>query len=163
MKIQPRMALALAAVLALAGAAGCKHSGMAVSSSGQVIDVEINAPESLPDSAETQELTINIANRGVNKLSGGLGVDVEMPNELIVLSQTQSPGVTWTERVTGAGTKLYHYEVNEIDVGSRAEVTYHVRTAFGALDRTGDIKVTVQADQLPGGTLVETKFIRLSR
>jgi hypothetical protein len=162
MSNQWKTALALVSVLALGGFTACKHSGMAVSSSGQVIGIEIHAPEHLADTAETQELKVVVANRGVNKLSA-FGFDVEMPTELVVLSQTQSPGVTWTERVTGAGTKLYHYEVNEISVGSKAEVRYHVRTAFGTLDRTGDIKVTAYSDELPGDQLVETKFIRLSR
>ncbi len=162
MNTKSRLALALVGALALAGTAACKHSGVAVSSSGQVVSIDIQAPEHLADSTETKELKIDIANRGVNKLSQ-FGFDVEMPNELVVLSQTQSPGVTWTERVTGAGTKLYHYEVNEIAVGSRAEVSYHVRAAFGTLERTGDIRVTAYSDELPGDKLVETKFIRLSK
>jgi hypothetical protein len=161
MKFNSKFALALVAVLAIGGFA-CKHSGVAVASGGQVVGIDIDAPETLADSSETQELKITIANRGVNKL-GGFGFDVEMPNELIVLSQTQSPGVTWTERVTSGGTKLYHYEVNEISVGSRAEVRYHVRSAFGTRDRTGDIKVTAYSDQLPNGQLVETQFVRLAR
>jgi hypothetical protein len=162
MKVNQRLALALVAVLAVGGFAACKHSGVGVSTGGQIVGIEIDAPGSLADSSETQELKVAIRNSGVNKL-GGFGFDVEMPNELVVLSQTQSPGVTWTERVTSGGTKLYHYEVNEISVGSRAEVRYHVRTAFGSLDRTGDIKVTAYSDQLPDGQLVETKFIRLAR
>ncbi|HSN69137.1 MAG TPA: hypothetical protein VLV48_07825 [Thermoanaerobaculia bacterium] len=162
MKVNHKLALALVAVLALGGFSACKHSGVGVSSGGQIVGIDIDAPETLADSSETQELKISIRNSGVSRL-GGFGFDVEMPNELVVLSQTQSPGVTWTERVTSGGTKLYHYEVNEISVGSRAEVRYHVRTAFGSLDRTGDIKVTAHSDQLPEGSLVETKFIRLSR
>ncbi|HEY0591728.1 MAG TPA: hypothetical protein VGF40_08165 [Thermoanaerobaculia bacterium] len=162
MKIKTRVAFALVAALALVGPVACKHSGIAVSSSGQIIDIEIDAPESLAESAETEEMKVEIANRGVNKLSQ-FGFDVEMPNELVVLSQTQSPGVIWTERVTGSGTKLYHYEVNEIAVGSRAEVRYHVRAAFGSLERTGDIKVTAYSEDLPGDKLVETQFIRLAK
>lgn len=162
MNTKGRVAVVLVAALALVGPVACKHSGVAVSSSGQVIDIEIDTPGSLADSAETEELKVEIANRGVNKLSQ-FGFDVEMPSELVVLSQTQSPGVTWTERITGSGTKLYHYEVNEISVGSRAEVRFHVRTAFGSLDRTGDIKVTAYSDDLPGDKLVETKFIRLAK
>lgn len=161
MKINYRLALALIAVMALGGFAACKHSGVAVSGGGRIVDIEIDAPETLADSSETQGLKVTISNRGVRQL-GGFGFDVEMPNELIVLSQTQSPDVTWTERVSAGGTKLYHYEVNEISVGSRAEVNYHVRTAFGSLDRTGDIKVTAYSDELPEGHLIETKFIRLS-
>lgn len=151
----------LVAVLSLTGFA-CKHSGVAVSSSGQIVGIDIDAPDTLTEGSETKELKVTISNNGVNKLSQ-FGFDVEMPNELVVLSQTQSPGVTWTERITGAGTKLYHYEVNEVAVGSRAEVSYHVRTAFGTSDRTGDIRVTAYSEDLPGDKLVETKFIRLAR
>jgi hypothetical protein len=162
MKRPYKLALMLVAVMALGSFAACKHSGVAMASGGQLVGIDIHAPTTLADSSETQELKVVISNRGVNRLRG-FGFDVEMPNELIVLSQTQSPGVTWTERVTAGGTKLYHYEVNEIAVGSKAEVRYHVRTAFGTLERTGDIKVTAYSEQLPGGRLIETKFIRLAR
>lgn len=152
----------LAAVVILAaGLAACKHSGVAVSKGGQIIAIDIDAPSTLGEGIESKALNIKIANNGVNKLSS-LSFDVIMPTELIVVSQTQSPGVTWTERVTAGGEKLYHYTVNEIGVGSRARVNYHVRTAFGTRDRTGDIKVTAYSDQLPGDRLIETKSISLN-
>lgn len=162
MKRSIHLALVATAIVALAGLGACKHSGVAVAKGGQVIALDIHAPSQLAESAETQALEVRIANRGVNKLSD-LEFTVEMPTELVVLSQTQSPGVTWTERVTAGGTKHYHYTVNEVAAGSRARATYHVRTAFGTRDQTGDIKVTAWSSQLPGDRLIETKFIRLAR
>lgn len=154
--------VALAAVVILAaGLAACKHSGIAVSKGGQIIAIDIDAPKTLGEGVESQALNIKIANNGVNNLSN-LSFDVIMPTELIVVSQTQSRGVTWTERVTAGGEKLYHYTVDEVPVGDRARVNYHVRTAFGTRDRTGDIKVTAYSDQLPGDRLIETKSIRLN-
>lgn len=151
-------AVALAAVTLL-GLGACKSSGVAVAQGGQIVEAKIEVPTDLSE-GQTENLEVTIANVGVNKLTG-LSFDVEMPTELIVLSQTQSPGVTWTERITAGGTKLYHYEVNEVAAGSRAEVRYHVRAAFAGRDRTGDLKVTAYSDQLPGDQLVETKFIKL--
>lgn len=158
-----KTATALAAVMLLAGGfAACKHSGVAVAKGGQIINIDIDTPSSLGEGIESKALTVEISNRGVSKLSR-LSFDVVMPTELIVVSQTNSPGVTWTERVTAGGEKLYHYTVDEISVGSNAKVNYHVRTAFTARDRTGDIKVTAYSDQLPGDRLIETKFIRLNQ
>ncbi|MGH9457650.1 MAG: hypothetical protein ACRD2J_08430 [Thermoanaerobaculia bacterium] len=156
-----KLVCVLTSILALASLGACKHSGVAVASGGQIINIEIDAPNELAENFETEELEVEIANVGVNKLAD-LEFTVEMPTEIVVLSQTQSPGVTWTERVTVGGTKLYHYVVNEVDAGSQARVNYHVRTAFGARDRTGDIKVTAWSDQLPGDRLIETEFIRLA-
>lgn len=154
---------AIAAVMILAtGLASCKHSGVAVSKGGQIVNIDIKAPTTLGEGIESKALVVEISNRGVNKVDD-LSFDVVMPTELIVVSQTHSPGVTWTERVTAGGQKLYHYTVDEIGIGSRAKVEYHVRTAFGNSERTGDIKVTAYSDQLPGDTLIETKFIRLGR
>ena len=162
MKRTINLSLALVAALAIAGLTGCKHSGVAVAKGGQVINIDIDAPTRLAESAETQSLEIKIGNVGVSKLSR-LEFTVEMPNELVVISQTQSPGVTWTTRASSGNQKIYHYTVDEVSVGSRARVTYHVRTAFGSRERTGDIKVTAWSDQLPGDRLIETKFIELAR
>lgn len=151
----------LTALLVVAGLTACKSSGTAVSDEGHIINVDIAAPHSLPE-GQTDAMTVEIANRGFNKLQE-FEFDVEMPIELIVVSQTQSPGVDWTERVTESGTKLYRYEVNEINVGGKAEVRFHVRTAFGASDRTGDIRVTAHSEELPGGRLVQSKNILLAR
>ncbi|HVR44205.1 MAG TPA: hypothetical protein VMS56_12265 [Thermoanaerobaculia bacterium] len=154
---------ALIAAMALAMTLGaCKHSGVAVASGGQIINIDIDAPRTLTESEETKQLEIEIANRGVSKLSR-LNFDVIMPVELIVQSQTQSPGVTWTERVTAGGQKLYHYEVDQVSVGSRARVTYHINAAYGSTGTEGKIEVTAWSDQLPGDRLIETKSIAVRR
>src|SRR5687768_9734172 len=98
----------LLTLIVAAGLMACKSSGVAVSDEGHIINVDIDAPHALPE-GETNEVKVEIANRGFNKLQS-FEFDVEMPTELIVVSQTQSPGVEWTERVTAAGTKLYRYE-----------------------------------------------------
>lgn len=162
MKRSRELILIAATLVAIGGFAACKHSGVAVAKGGQIVNIDIDVPTELAEGIESKALEVEISNIGVNKLSS-LEFTVEMPTELIVLSQTQSPGVTWLERATGGGTKLYHYTVNEVAVGSRARVNYHVRTAFGTMQRTGDVKVTAWSDQLPGDRLVETKFIRLAR
>ena len=156
-----KLLLIAAMILTLSAALGCKSSGRAVSSEGHVINANIVAPSDLSE-GETEEVKVTVTNRGFNKLSAFV-MDVEMPTELIVISQTQSPGVEWTERVTAGGQKAYRYTVNEISVGSKAEVNYHVRAAFGSRNETGDLKVTAWSEQLPGDRLIETKRIRLRR
>lgn len=157
-----RNLIMLTAVVVLAfGITACKSSGVAVSDKGHIIAVDIAAPATAP-ADEVAAVVVKIMNRGFTKLKEPT-VEVVMPTELIVVSQTQSPGVTWTERITAGGLKLYAYTINEIDVAGKAEITYHVRTSFGNLQETGKLEVTVLEDKLPGGKLVETKSIRLQQ
>lgn len=160
MRTKPILLILMAVVLAV-GLTACKSSGVAVSDKGHIINIDIAAPETAP-TGEVAAVVVRIANRGFTKLKAST-VDIVMPTELVVVSQVQSPGVTWTERITTGGLKLYSYTVNEIDVGGRAELTYHVRTSFGNLQETGKIEVTVWEEKLPGGKLIETKSIKLQQ
>jgi hypothetical protein len=157
-----RSLLMLTGVLVLAfGLTACKSSGVAVSDKGHIIAIDIEAPATAP-ADEVAAVVVKIMNRGFTKLKSPT-VEVVMPTELMVVSQTQTPGVTWTERITAGGLKLYAYTVNEIDPAGKAELTYHVRTTFGNLQETGKIEVTVWEEKLPGGKLVETRSIRLQQ
>jgi hypothetical protein len=144
-------------LVALAGA--CKSSGVAVTGRGQVMNLDINVPTDLSE-GETKEMTVSVSNRGVNRLDDVI-FEVEMPNELIVLSQVPSRGVQMTERFSSIGTKIFQYRAGNIEVATSSQVKFHVRAAFASLDRTGDIKVTAWSEDLPGDRLVETKFVKL--
>jgi hypothetical protein len=152
---------ALVAMLALALASGCKSSGMAVTGRGQVMAVNISGADDLPDgTADT--LKISVDNRGLANISN-VEYTVEIPNELVVVSEKHGDGIELMEMRTPTGTKLYHYMAGDIEAASSAKSEFEVRTAFGSLDRTGDIKVTAWQKDLQGDKLVETKQIKLRR
>lgn len=154
-----RVGVVMLAVAMLAILGGCKSSGVAVSERGQIMNMDIDVPTDLSE-GETKELTVSIANRGVNKIDDVI-FEIEMPNELLVLGQNPSPGVRWTDRMSSWGTKIYQYQAGDIEVGTEAEVKFNVRAQFGSLQRTGDIKVTAWSEDLPGDKLLETKYIKL--
>jgi hypothetical protein len=139
----------------------CKSSGVAVSQRGQVMNIAIDVPTDLSE-GETKEMLVSVSNRGVNELDD-VFFQVEMPSELIVLSEIPSGGVERTDRMTTTDTRIFQYRAGDIEAATSSEVKYHVRAAFGSLDRTGDIKVTAWSEDLPGDRLVETKYIRLRR
>lgn len=147
------------AVLLVAMAGGCKSSGVAVSAQGHVMEMDINVPTDL-SAGEAKELTVRIANMGINKIDDVI-FEVEMPNELIVLSQVPGRGITMTERFSSTGTKIFQYRAGDIEVGTSSQVKFHVQAASGALPSTGAIKVTAWSDDLPENRLIETKEIKL--
>ena len=151
----------LLAGLLLMGLVACKSSGVAVTSEGQVIHVDINVPEDLSE-GETKELAISVGNRGVSAMTNVV-FEVEMPAELVVLSAVPDEGLNGTEMTSPSGNKMFVYRSSNIQAMSTDTVRYHVRAAFGAMEKTGDIRVTAWSDDLPGEKLVETKLIKLRR
>lgn len=154
-------ALVVLAVSLVMGLGACKSSGVAVSGRGQVMNIDINVPTDLTEGG-TEEMVIRVANRGINELSN-VYFEVEMPRELVVLSEVPSGGVQRADRMSSMGSRISQYAAGDIEAATSAEVKYHVRAAFGSLDRTGDIKVTAWSEDLPGDRLVETKYIKLRR
>src|SRR3954454_19775573 len=101
-RVFPIAALAVVALFLIA--ASCKTSGMAVTSRGQVLKVNINHPKDLPERGE-DNLDIVLGSRGVNSVRDVL-LDVELPPQLIVLDETHERGVTMTH---DPGSNVYHY------------------------------------------------------
>ena len=155
------VALVVLAVSLVMGLGACKSSGVAVSGRGQVMNIDINVPTDLTEGG-TEEMVVRVANRGINELSN-VFFEVEMPRELVVLSEVPSGGVQRADRMSTMGSRISQYSAGDIEAATSAEIKYHVRAAFGSLDRTGDIKVTAWSEDLPGDRLVETKFIKLRR
>ena len=149
------------AIVLVAGLAACKTSGVALTSKGQIMHVDIDVPTDLSE-GQTEELVVGVGNRGVNNIANVV-FQVEMPSELVVLSSVPSGGLDPTETVSPSGGKMYIYRAKELQPTNTATVRYHVRAAFGSLDRSGDIKVTAWSDDLPGDKLVETKYVKLRR
>ncbi len=145
-------ALALAVVFA----ASCKSSGMAVTSHGQFLKINISHPNDLPEGAE-DNIDVIIGNRGVNNVKDVL-VDVELPPQLTVLDQTADRGIT---AVHDPGTNVYHYTIGKIQPAEDSHIRFHVRTAFGGAQQTGSIDVTAWQKDLPGQKLVEHAAIKL--
>ena len=153
--ILPIAMMALLAI-ALVATTSCKSSGMAMTSRGQLLKININHPTSLPEAGE-DNLDVVISNRGVNNIKDIL-VDVELPLQLIVLDQTNDRGINVSH---DPGSNVYHFTIGNVQPGEDTKLRFRVRTAFGTMSATGDVKVTAWQRDLPGDKLVETAVIKL--
>jgi hypothetical protein len=147
--------IALVAIGLLATTA-CKSSGMAVTTRGQLLKINITHPSDLPENGE-DNLDIAISNRGVNNIQDVV-VDVELPPQLVVLDQTNERGINVTH---DPGTNMYHFTLGNIQPTETSTLRFRVRTAFGTFRETGSVKVTAWQSGLPGDKLVETAVIKL--
>ena len=151
-----RNAFVIASLIALAALAGCKTSGMALTSRGQLLKINIIHPKDLPEAGE-DNLDVTISNRGVKDVRDVL-VDVDLPPQLIVLDQTNERGVTVMH---DPGSSVYHFTLGNVQPAEDSKIRFHVRTAFGTLRETGSVKVTAWQRDLPGDKLIETAVIQL--
>lgn len=151
----PTLALAAVAVLSMSS---CKASGMAITTRGQLLKINIEHPKDLPDGGE-DNLDINISNRGVRSVEDVL-IDVELPPQLVILDQTADRGLAAS---SDPGTNVYHFVAGKIQPGETSHLRFKVRTAFGTLSETGSVKVTAWQRNLPGDKLIETAVIKLRR
>lgn len=149
------LSIALLAVAMLCVSA-CKTSGMAVTSRGQFLKLNIEHPNDLPEQG-VDNLDIQVSNMGVNNIQNVL-LEVELPPQLVVLDQTMDRGIN---SEYNPSTNVYHFKFGNIQAGERSTVRFRVRTAFGTFRQTGDVKVTAWQDGLPGDKLVETAIIKL--
>ncbi len=158
MRRKQLLSIAVVAVLALAllSATACKSSGMAVTTRGQVLKLDIIHPTDLPE-AGVDNLDIQIANRGVNNMQDIL-LEVELPPQLVVLDQTNDRGVNVMHT---PGSNMYRFTFGNIQAAESSTVRFRVRTAFGTLSETGSVKATAWQSGLPGDKLIETAVIRL--
>jgi hypothetical protein len=149
------------AVIALMTAAlfsmtACKTSGMAMTSRGQVLKLNIAHPTDLPEQG-TDNLDVTVSNVGVNEMEDIL-LEVELPPQIIVLDQTNDRGVNVMHT---PGTNIYRFTFGKIQPTERSTVRFRVRTAFGTLRETGNVKATAWQRNLPGDKLIETAVIKL--
>lgn len=149
------IALALVAV-ALIAAAGCKTSGMAVTMRGQLLKINIKHPTDLPEQGE-DNVDVILSNRGVNNVRDIL-VDVEVPAQLVVLDETHERGVTMTH---DTGSNVYHYTLGNLQPAEDSTIHYKVRTSFGGMSDSGNVRVTAWQRDLRGEKLDETAVIKL--
>jgi hypothetical protein len=158
MNRNPVLAMALMAIVAigLLATTACKTSGMALTSEGQLFKINIEHPKDLPDRGE-DNLDVVISNRGVQSIKDIL-VDVELPPQLVVLDQTNDRGITVMH---DPGSNRYSFTLGNVQVGETSKLRFRVRTAFGSMRETGNVKVTAWQRDLPGNKLVETALIRL--
>jgi hypothetical protein len=152
-------ALALMSVMMsviLIAAAGCKMSGMAVTSRGQLLKLNINHPKDLPERGE-DNIDIVVGSRGVNSVRDIL-LDVEIPPQLIIEDETHERGVTMTH---DPGSNVYHYTLGNLQPAEDSTIRYKVRTSFGTMAQSDTVKATAWQRDLPGDKLVETAVIKL--
>jgi hypothetical protein len=134
----------------------CKSSGMAVTSRGQILKLNIAHPNDLPEEG-VDNLDVSLTNAGVNNVQDVL-LEVELPPQLIVMDQTNDRGVNVMHT---PGSNLYRFTFGNIQPAERTSVRFRVRTAFGTMSETGSVKATAWQEGLPGDKLVETAVIKL--
>jgi len=158
MKQKQIWSVALVAIVAMAliSMTACKSSGMAVTSRGQFLKLNIGHPDDLPE-AGVDNLDITLTNAGVNNIQDIL-LEVELPPQLIVMDQTNDRGVNVMHT---PGSNLYRFTFGNIQPAERSSVRFRVRTAFGTMSETGSVKATAWQSGLPGDKLVETAVIKL--
>lgn len=142
--------------LALISMTACKSSGMAVTSRGQILNLNIEHPTDLPEQG-VDNMDITLSNTGINNVQDIL-LEVELPPQLIVLDQTNDRGV---DVMHTPGTNMYRFTFGNIQPAERTTVRFRVRTAFGTLSETGSVKATAWQSGLPGDKLIETAVIKL--
>jgi hypothetical protein len=150
------VALVALCAIALLSATACKSSGMAVTSRGQILKLNIAHPEDLPNEG-VDNLDIQISNVGVNNVQDVL-LEVELPPQLVVLDQTNDRGINVMHT---PGSNMYRFTFGNIQPTERSSVRFRVRTAFGTLTETGEVRATAWQSGLPGDKLVETALIKL--
>lgn len=152
------LTIAVVAILAatLLSATACKSNGMAVTSRGQLLKLNIHHPTDLPEQG-VDNLDIQISNTGVNNIQDIL-LEVELPPQLIVLDQTNDRGVNVMHT---PGSNVYRFTFGNIQPTERSSVRFRVRTAFGTMSETGSVKATAWQSGLPGDKLIETAVIKL--
>ena len=158
MKQRQIWSVALVAIVAMAliSMTACKSSGMAVTSRGQFLKLNIGHPDDLPE-AGVDNLDITLTNAGVNNIQDIL-LEVELPPQLIVMDQTNDRGVNVMHT---PGSNLYRFTFGNVQPAERSSVRFRVRTAFGTMSETGSVKATAWQSGLPGDKLVETAVIKL--
>lgn len=152
------LSIAVMAVLAvgLLATTACKSQGMAMTSRGQFLTLNIEHPKDLPERGE-DNLDIIIGNRGINNIRD-IFVEVELPPQLIVIDQTHDRGVTVSR---DPGSNVYRFTLGNVQPTESSTIRFKVRTEFGTLRETGNVRVTAWQSDLPGDKLVETALIKL--
>jgi hypothetical protein len=150
------LAAMLLLIIATFAMSACKSSGMAVTSRGQLLKINIVHPTDLPEQGE-DNLDVVLSNRGVNNVENVL-LDVELPPQLVVLEQTNDRGVTVSH---DPGSSVYHFTFGNIQPTESSKVRFKVRTTFGNYRETGSVKATAWQKDLPNDHLVETAVIKL--
>lgn len=158
MRRNTTLAIFATAILAIAllAVAGCKSNGMALTSRGQLLKLNIVHPNDLPESGE-DNLDIVVSNRGVKDVKDVL-VDIELPPQLVVLDETHDRGVIASH---APGSNMYHFTFGNVQPAEDSTLRFKVRTAFGTFRETGSVKATAWQRDLPGDKLVETAVIKL--
>ncbi|HET8797007.1 MAG TPA: hypothetical protein VFO89_04935 [Thermoanaerobaculia bacterium] len=158
MKRTQLLSIAVLAILAvgLLSTAACKSSGMALTSRGQFLKINIEHPTDLPEQGE-DNLDVVVSNMGVNNLQDVL-LEVELPPQIVVLDQTNERGVN---AMHSPGSNVHRFTFGNVQAGERSTVRFRVRTAFGTASETGSVKATAWQSGLPGDNLVETAVIKL--
>lgn len=150
------MAVIALVAVALVSTTACKSSGMAVTSRGQVLKLNIAHPDDLPENG-VDNLDITISNRGVNNIQDVL-LEVELPPQLVVLDQTNEKGINVMHT---PGSNMYRFTFGNIQPTEDSTIRFRVRTAFGTMRETGSVKATAWQSGLPGDKLIETAVIKL--
>ena len=152
------LTMAVAALLAvgLLATTACKSQGMAMTSRGQFLTLNIQHPRDLPEQGQ-DNLDVVVGNRGINNIRD-IFVEVEIPPQLIVTDQTNERGITVSR---DPASNVYRFTIGNVQPTESTTLRFRVRTAFGTMKETENVRVTAWQSDLPGDKLVQTALIRL--
>lgn len=151
-----RSLMFIALAIVLAAIAGCKASGMALTSEGQLFKINIYPPTALAE-GEIGTIDVVVSDRGVKSVHDVL-LDVELPPQLEVVKENHGGGVN---AVQDPGTNVYHYSIGNVQVGEDSHIKFDVRPRFAGAPETGTIRVTAWQKDLPGDKLTRTTVIKM--
>ena len=114
MKRNAYLSIAALAILtvALFSMTACKSSGMAVTTRGQILKLNIAHPDDLPEQG-VDNLDITVSNVGINNVQDVL-LEVELPPQLVVMDQTNDRGVNVMHE---PGSNVYRFTFGNIQPG----------------------------------------------
>ncbi|HJQ36347.1 MAG TPA: hypothetical protein VKB93_04335 [Thermoanaerobaculia bacterium] len=147
---------AVAMLVLLLAPIACKSSGMALTSRAQVLKLDIEHPNDLPEQG-VDNLDVQLTNAGVNNIQNVL-LEVELPPQLVVLDQMNDRGVNSGHE---PNSTMWRFTFGNIQAGERSTVRFRVRTAFGTFSQTDEVRATAWQEGLPGDKLVRTALIKL--
>lgn len=155
-----KLSVALIAIMAVAliSASACKHSGMAVTSRGQVLRLNIERPVDLPEQG-VDNVKVSLTNAGVNNVTDVL-LEVQLPPQIAVLNMDAPRGVNVLHN---PGSNVYLFTFDKIQPTENTSISFNVRATFGSVQETGNITATAWQRALPGDKLIETAMIRMRR
>jgi hypothetical protein len=137
--------------------AGCTTSGIDPTAHGQLLTIDMNAPNELSDE-ESGVVLVEIANRGSSDI-GAVEATLLLPPELSVVSVRNDPRGSLQSSATAPNE--FRYRIRTLARGETIQLRFEVRPELSTQRQTGAIELTAWQEMRPDHRLTETRRIRL--